>query len=554
MDKLIYADNIDQINSNMSDSNIGARKSKNIRDHVFIFNGIINSVIRGGQECIDVQIFDIQKAFDALWMDECFNDLFDVIPTKNHNEKIALLYKSNLNNLVAVKTPAGMSDRTNMKSIIQQGGVWGSILCSNTIDSIGRKCRDRGKHIYSYKNRTGILPLGFVDDLNAIAKCGRDSVELNTFLNTQIELKKLSFHTAVKPQISKCVKMHVGKPNSECPTLKVHHQDMTEVTEVKYLGEVVMASGKNTRNFQEKIQKGTVLVFQILKIIKSVGFGSFTPEIALLLRNSILVNGMLTNTEVCYNFTTKDAEDFEKVDRLFFQKVLSVPASTPKIAVYLEFGAMPLHMVMQVRRLNYLHSLLRSPKDGMLYKFFYVQWNFPSKGDWTELVKQDLLEFHITDNLETLAGMTKCAFKRMIKIKAMEVSFNSLRSKKQYYKKLASLEYTGELKIQNYLSDQTLSFEEKKLIFMFRTRMTLFGENFRAGRELTVCPLCRLHVDCQSLLLQCPKLSSDLQKKFGANHLRSIDNVYSDRIMTKTVQILTFAYRARKEKLCSDCS
>ena len=145
----------------------------------------------------------------------------------------------------------------------------------------------------------------------------------------------MSFHTAVKPQVSKCVKMHVGKNSGECPTLKVHKQDMADVTEIKYLGEVVTADGRNTRNIQEKTQKGTVLIFQIQKTIKSIGFGTYTPEIALLLRNSILVNGMLTNAEVFYNFTLKETEEFEKVDRLFFQKVLSVPVSTPKIAVYL---------------------------------------------------------------------------------------------------------------------------------------------------------------------------------------------------------------------------
>ena len=549
LDKLIYSDNIEQINSNMSDSNIGARKSRNIRDHVFILHGIINSVVSGGQDCVDIQIFDIQKAFDALWMDECFNDLFDVIPSKNQNEKIALLYKSNINNHVAVKTPAGMSQRINMQSIIQQGGIWGSVLCSNTIDSIGRKCRDRGKHIYLYKNRAGVLPLGFVDDLNAIARCGRDSLELNTFLNTQIELKKLSFHTAVKPQVSKCVKMHVGKNSGECPTLKVHKQDMADVTEIKYLGEVVTADGRNTRNIQEKTQKGTVLIFQIQKTIKSIGFGTYTPEIALLLRNSILVNGMLTNAEVFYNFTLKETEEFEKVDRLFFQKVLSVPVSTPKIAVYLEFGAMPLSLVLQVRRLNYLHSVLRSPKAGMLYKFFYVQWNFPSKGDWTELVKKDLKDFRLSWELETLAGMTKEAFKRMIKIKAQERAFNLLNSRKREYKKLDRLEYM-ELKVQNYLEDQKLSFEDKKFIFLFRTRMALFGENFRAGKDYSMCPLCKLHIDCQSLLLQCPELSAELKRKFGNDHLKSLDNIYSDRIRTVTVETLTFAYEARRQKLC----
>ena len=108
---------------------------------------MINSVIRGGEDCIDIQVYDIQKAFDSLWLDEAFNDVYDVLPAFKSNDQISLLYNSNLKNHVAVNTPAGISNRINMPSIVQQGGVWGSILCSNTIDSIGRKCNLTGHHI-----------------------------------------------------------------------------------------------------------------------------------------------------------------------------------------------------------------------------------------------------------------------------------------------------------------------------------------------------------------------------------------------------------------------
>ena len=53
----------------MTDSNIGARSGRNIKDHLLIIHGIINSVIRGDDDCIDIQIYDIQKAFDALWLE-----------------------------------------------------------------------------------------------------------------------------------------------------------------------------------------------------------------------------------------------------------------------------------------------------------------------------------------------------------------------------------------------------------------------------------------------------------------------------------------------------
>ena len=77
----------------------------------------------------------------------------------------------------------------NIPTIVQQGGTWGPLLCSNSVDTVGKKCRDRGEHFYTYKKVTRVFPLAFVDDLNGIAKCGFESLALNTFLTTQIELK-----------------------------------------------------------------------------------------------------------------------------------------------------------------------------------------------------------------------------------------------------------------------------------------------------------------------------------------------------------------------------
>ena len=43
IDKLIYEDKYPDIEESMSDSNIGARRDKNIRNHLFVIYGIINS-------------------------------------------------------------------------------------------------------------------------------------------------------------------------------------------------------------------------------------------------------------------------------------------------------------------------------------------------------------------------------------------------------------------------------------------------------------------------------------------------------------------------------
>ena len=107
----------------------------------------------------------------------------------------------------------------------------------------------------------------------------------------------------------------------------------------------------------------------------------------------MLVNGTITNAEIWYNLSENEVKEFENLDRLFFRKLLEVPRSTPSESFYLEFGVLPIGVIIKARRINYLYSILSREKTGMLYSFFLTQWHTPSKGDWTEQVKADLEEF-----------------------------------------------------------------------------------------------------------------------------------------------------------------
>ena len=131
-------------------------------------------------------------------------DLYETLPPEARDEKLCLVYLMNKDNYVAVKTSMGLTERVNLQNIVMQGGKWGPLKCSNTIDKIGKKCVNRGEHLYTYKGRVRIMPLGMVDDLLAIAKCGTKSKEINTFINTEIEMKKLKFQTPNIEGNSKC--------------------------------------------------------------------------------------------------------------------------------------------------------------------------------------------------------------------------------------------------------------------------------------------------------------------------------------------------------------
>ena len=66
-------------------------------------------------------------------------DVFDTLPPDSRDDKLALLYQLSVENHVAVNTPHGQTDRMVIPHLVQQGGTWGPVLCSNSIDSIGKK-------------------------------------------------------------------------------------------------------------------------------------------------------------------------------------------------------------------------------------------------------------------------------------------------------------------------------------------------------------------------------------------------------------------------------
>ena len=104
--------------------------------------------MQGETGCIDIQIYDLIQAFDALWLDDCLNDIYDALPVDQRDDKLALIYEINKTNKVAVNTAGGQTERIDINKVVMQGGTWGSLLCSNHIDTLGRRCDETGEYMY----------------------------------------------------------------------------------------------------------------------------------------------------------------------------------------------------------------------------------------------------------------------------------------------------------------------------------------------------------------------------------------------------------------------
>ena len=104
-------------------------------------NGVINAVIQNDDEPIDIEVFDIAKCVDSLWLKECLNNLYEA---GLDNSNLKLLYEGNRECYISVKTPNGQTDRILFHEIVMQGSVCGPLCSTATMDKIVQKSYSSG--------------------------------------------------------------------------------------------------------------------------------------------------------------------------------------------------------------------------------------------------------------------------------------------------------------------------------------------------------------------------------------------------------------------------
>ena len=443
--KLVYNDIYDDVDSEMSDSNVGARKQKGVRNHIFILNGIINDVLHSKKKAIDIQIMDYSQCFDSLSLEECLNDLYEAGVT---NDNLSLKYKINEKNQVSIKTPFGVTDVVNVVKVVMQGETLGPLMCAVQVDSIGKQCLETGNYLYSYKNQVDIPPLGMIDDIAAVSDCGVKTVQMNSYLNAKTNLKKLQFG------VSKCKHMHVGPKNPCCPDLyvsqwkldktenfvygkpkivelEVDDHQMEQSSDEKYLGDIISVSGTNNKNIAARKTRGMIIANKICSILDYVCFGHFKYEVLVTLRNSLLVNSILANSSAWYKVTALELHQLEQVDESLMSRGLSAPRTTSSAILYLELGVMPLRFIVMYRRIMFLHYIVNQSETSLIFRFFKCQVTEPTKGDWVLTVQDDLSSLELSHYFyEQLKSISKIQFKKILSEKIKVKCLISHRHKK----------------------------------------------------------------------------------------------------------------------------
>ena len=268
-------------------------------------------------------------------------------------------------------------------------------------------------------------------------------------MNAKIESKKLEFGP------TKCYNIHLGVRQDTHTQLKVHDQIMNVKDYETYLGDKICKSGSNDKNIENRRNQGISAISQIVSMLNQVSLGHYHFEISLILRDSILISKLAFNSEVWYNLSQTQMMKLEQIDEMYLRKILNVAKSAPKEGLYIECGKVPLKFIAKMRRIMFYWHIITRNEDELLYKFFAAQKLAPSEHDWVHQLEKDKVDINLQLSESQIKKMTKCQFKKIVKVKIESLAAEWLEKTKNSHSKTKNLKLKS-FSPQEYLLSRNL--------------------------------------------------------------------------------------------------
>ena len=119
--------------------------------------------------------------FDSMKLKEAKSDPYN---SGTKDDSLSLLYYSNKNFNVKIKTSSGLTAENSFQELVLQGYTWAPLVTSNQVDSFGKQVlEEKPSYLYKYKGYVPISILGMIDDAAGISESSINAKQLNTFIN-----------------------------------------------------------------------------------------------------------------------------------------------------------------------------------------------------------------------------------------------------------------------------------------------------------------------------------------------------------------------------------
>jgi hypothetical protein len=254
----------------------------------------------------------------------------------------------------------------------------------------------------------------------------------------------------------------------------------------KYLGFTISSKGDNMVNINVIKNKSIWIIRKIFTQLESLNLKKYYFECALIFLNVMLRSSSLYACESYYNLKETEIRQIERIEEGFLRQLFKTSKGCPISQLYLEAGHTPARFQIFQSRLLFLKYILHEKPDSMIYNFFKLQMENPTRGDWVSSCFKDLEFLKIEMSLEEIKNVSLNRFRNILKKAITERAFQYLIEKRG--SKGQEMSYTC-LKMADYLMPNSsgLTVTEQRYIFSVRNRMIYLPENFPLQQKTMNC-------------------------------------------------------------------
>ena len=229
----------------------------------------------------------------------------------------------------------------------------------------------------------------------------------------------------------------------------------------------MQSDGKNELNIKSRTDKAFGNVEKIKNTLIERPYGKYSFKAALLMREALLIGGLLSNSESWTNITESNILKLTQPDTMLHRALLSTTGNPSRVFMCLELGVIPVRYAIMKKRLNFLHYILNESMTSIVRQVYDTLKVDSRKGDFFNLVQKDLKECNIKMTEEEIRAYSKRTWKIFITQTVKEKAFSDLTEENLNLEHTKNIVFE-ELKLSNYLKDNRKSLLSK-IIFSVRS-------------------------------------------------------------------------------------
>ena len=177
----------------------------------------------------------------------------------------------------------------------------------------------------------------------------------------------------------------------------------------------------------DRVKRGTATTVSIQIYLRETSLGFHTLSAHLLLHNSILIPGMIFNSQSWSNITDKNMATITTIQLRYLKKMMGVRQATSNAFTFLELGVLPIKYEIHKRQLSFLHHILNLTDDDPVKKVWRNQTVLPDHSNWWNDIKKLMKRYAIEFDEETITKMSKETFKTKVKKEVCDQALADLK-------------------------------------------------------------------------------------------------------------------------------